>query len=336
MEPFVRAVRTLIAAALFVLVGALVVSPMAAVGAAEGTPVYKKSDPKRVNLRVVTFNTAVDQPFSSAMTDLEAVFARRPDIVALQEFWSPKRQQAVRDLYTDCEDCAYDMFLPIGDGRGSVPIIFRSDRFTLAGARSVRVTEDTYVGPRGAGPSTIAGKYVNHVVLRDLATNRTINVLNNHFVPSVQGANGGANRTMKARLALYRTHMNNLLAMIDEISLGVVVVTGDFNVNYRRDRIQQARMFPYRNFSSIGLRANFGQLREPRTGTHRLPDGNDTRLIDQIWNSGGASVILPKWQRIMLGLSSDHRPLLVSYAVSKRDVAAPPTPEDPPEDPPNP
>ncbi len=330
MKTLTTGLRALATAALPVVVlGSLLAAPVSAAPAAAPDGQQQRRGAGDINMRVVTFNTSVDQSFASAMSDLRATFARRPDVVALQEFWSPRRQQAVRDLYTDCADCVYDMYLPVGDGRGSVPIIYRSDRFTLLGARSVPVTEDTYVGPRGAGPSMQAGKYVNHVALFDNVANRTVNVLNNHLVASVQGPGGRPNRRMGPRLKLYRTHMNNLLTMINEITVGAVVVTGDFNVNYRRDRVTRAAIFPYRKLSSVGLEANFGQLREPRTGTHRLRGGNDTRLIDQVWATGGeASFLRAKWQRIMLGLNSDHRPLLVSYRLTAGDETPPPPPEE--------
>ncbi len=331
MKTLTTGLRALLTAALPVVVlGSLLAAPGSAASTAAPEGQHERRGAGGINMRVVTFNTAVDQPFASAMEDLAAVFARRPDVIALQEFWSPRRQQAVRDVYTDCADCTYDMYLPIGDGRGAVPIIYRSDRFTLLGARSVPVTEDTYVGPRGAGPSMQAGKYVNHVALFDHVANHTINVLNNHLVASVQGDNGRPNRRMRPRLKLYRTHMNNLLTMINEITVGAVVVTGDFNVNYRRDRVTQAGIFPYRKLTSVGLEASYAQLREPATGTHRLRGGNDSRLIDQVWATGGeASFLRAKWQRIMMGLNSDHRPLLVSYRLTAGDETPPPPPEEP-------
>jgi endonuclease/exonuclease/phosphatase (EEP) superfamily protein YafD len=143
-----------------------------------------------------------------------------------------------------------------------------------------------------------------------------IHVLNNHTVPSVQGKGGGPNYELPKRLKLYRKHMAGVQRLVRHITKrypwGLVFVVGDLNVNYRRDRVVAPSIFPYRRLGNVGLCASYRVLGEPRRGTHVLASGNDTRLIDHIYFKPRRSLV-PSRQRIMTGLASDHRPLLVTF-----------------------
>jgi endonuclease/exonuclease/phosphatase (EEP) superfamily protein YafD len=164
-----------------------------------------------------------------------------------------------------------------------------------------------------AGPSTLAAKWVNYVHLRNIATGRAIYVLNSHAVPSVQGA-GGPNYGNLERLRLYRQHMRGLKSLVT--TLGAtgepVFVTGDYNVNYRSDSRLQSRMFPYASMHEVGASSNWELLGEPTRGTHVLPGGNATRLIDYVFSVRNRRAT-PMAQRILSGYSSDHRPVLVEF-----------------------
>jgi endonuclease/exonuclease/phosphatase family metal-dependent hydrolase len=271
-------------------------------------------------LRIVSFNTAAFLSVGAAVRDVRAVADRGVDVIALQEMASAKRRAAVRAALVDCETCVFEMFAPTNSGAVSAgtPILYRSDRFWLLASGSVQVTKATYVGPRGAGPSTIRPKFVNWVRLRDRLTRRQVYVLNNHTVPSVQARNGGPNAN-KARLRVYRKHMSGLKALIvqSQQTGGTIFVTGDFNVNYRKDRIVAASMFPYRSLSDVAVRASYQRLGEPRTGTHILPSGNDERLIDYVFIRDHRAVT-PVRQEIITGVSSDHRPILVEVGLAYR------------------
>ena len=56
-----------------------------------------------------------------------------------------------------------------------------------------KVSDATYVGPDGAGPSWIGPKYLTYVQLRHQARGQVMYVINNHTVASVQAPNGGPN-----------------------------------------------------------------------------------------------------------------------------------------------
>jgi endonuclease/exonuclease/phosphatase (EEP) superfamily protein YafD len=87
-----------------------------------------------------------------------------------------------------------------------------------------------------------------------------------------------------------------------------VFVTGDFNVNFRRDRVLKTKIFPYATMAALGLRASYESLWEPRIGTH----GGGTRLIDYVF-SLPQNTVTPASQTVLRGYGSDHRPVKVDF-----------------------
>jgi endonuclease/exonuclease/phosphatase (EEP) superfamily protein YafD len=202
---------------------------------------------------------------------------------------------------------------------GGTPILFRKRQYRLEHAGTRQVSEATAVGGSGAGPSRIRAKYINYVRLTERRTGRTVWVLNNHTVPSVQGDGGRPNRKHSKRLRLYRQHMAGLSALVQRFERrgGLVFATGDFNVNHRTDRRAQARMFPYATMRAVGMRASYVPLGQPSRGTHVLTNGRGTRLIDYVHHLPRPK-LWPRTQRILRGYASDHRPLLVHYEIAGR------------------
>jgi endonuclease/exonuclease/phosphatase (EEP) superfamily protein YafD len=276
-------------------------------------------------VRVITYNAGAKLKPSTAMADMRSIMAKDPDVVTLQEMANPKKRKKIRARYIDCEGCVWGANMPGPPVPGETPVLYRTDRFDLVESGTVKVSDATYVGKAGAGPSTINAKYVNWVRLTDERTGRTVYVLNNHTVPSVQGKSGGPNRRAPKRLKLYRKHMSGLQSLVRDISenrWGLVFVTGDLNVNYRRDRELQPGMFPYSTLGEVGLQASYQAIREPKTGTHVLRNGNDKRLIDYVYFLPRKS-IEAKQQYILKHYASDHRPLLVDFSVTHQKSAAP-------------
>jgi endonuclease/exonuclease/phosphatase (EEP) superfamily protein YafD len=280
-------------------------------------------EPTTSRLRIVTYNADALLDPETAMLDLEKIMGKDPDVIALQELASPDKRRAIRERYIDCDGCVWGANMPGPAVPGETPVLYRTDRFELKDSGSVQVTEPTYVGKAGAGPSTINAKFINWVHLSDLRSGRPVYILNNHTVPSVQDKSGGPNRGFPERLQLFRKHMRGLQSLVREITAqkwGLVFVTGDLNVNFRRDRVLAPAMFPYRMLGDVGLEASYEAVREPPVGTHTLRSGNDTRLIDYVYFLPRPSVTASAL-KILWGLSSDHRPLMVDFDVK---VATPP------------
>jgi hypothetical protein len=277
--------------------------------------------PTTARLRIGSFNTSATLAHGKAIADITAL-ANEVDILGLQEMASPERRAGVRAGLVDCENCSFEMFVPAGGPvpAGS-PILYRRDRFALLASGSVQVTEATYVGERGAGPSTIRPKFVNWVRLKDLESNRLVYVFNNHMVPSVQASSGGPNNLLK-RQAIYRKHMAGLTRLITALRAetgGMVFVTGDFNVNFRKDRHVATWYFPYAALGRLDIHAGYERLGEPVPGTHVLPSGFDKRLIDYV-SVFDHSAFVPVRQLIITTFQSDHRPTLLTLSVKIRAV----------------
>lgn len=310
----VRLRRPWLAAGLLGLIAPLMLIPHGSAGAAPARPQGKTAP-----LNIATYNVSFQAKVSKTAADVRGIADEGADIIALQEMSSAKRRKAVRKALISCGDCTFDGYIPGSAVPGGTPILYRKDRFELLNSGTVKLTEDTYVGPKGSGPSTIRAKYANWVQLRETTTRRKVTLINNHFVPTVQTGDGGPNDNKK-RVELYRKHMNGLTALSEDLRKangGLVFMTGDFNVNYRGDKVVKAPMFPYHALGQIGLQSSFQRISEPKEGTHVLANGFSKRLIDYVFSMERRS-LRPDSHTILRGYSSDHRPVVVKFTLKGR------------------
>lgn len=273
---------------------------------------------RRASLSVATYNVRHRIAGRTTAADVTKLARRGLDIISLQEMGSRTKRDAVLDAVVDCRRCGYDAYMPSRSAMAAVPILYRRDTFRLLDSGTEPVSRRTFVGSSGAGPRFISAKYVNWVKLRELRTGRVVYVLNSHAVASVQGKRGLATHKRSARLSLYRRHMVVLQRLVEEFQQRrvTILVTGDLNVNYRRDRVMQDPRFPYARLGKVGLEASYEALGEPRRGTHDRGRGRDDRLIDYVYHSPWRK-FRPTDQQILMGFSSDHRPLQVTYALRR-------------------
>jgi endonuclease/exonuclease/phosphatase (EEP) superfamily protein YafD len=293
---------------------ALTLVPGATPPGAEARPRHEVTS----QVRIVTYNVRHDVRPRRTVAEVEEL-ARASDIITLQEMSSGTKRAGVRRSLISCKGCRWGAHMPQAAVPGGTPILFRKRQYRLERTGTRQVSEPTRVGGSGAGPSTVRAKYINFVRLTERRTGRTVWVLNNHAVASVQGDGGRPNRKHRARLRLYRQHMAGLTALVERFRRkgGLVFVTGDFNVNHRSDRRAQARMFPYATMRDVGMRASYLPLGQPARGTHVLANGRGDRLIDYV-HFLPRKRVWPREQRILHGYASDHRPLLVHYEVGAR------------------
>ncbi len=274
------------------------------------------------SFRVATLNIRHGLSDADAVSDVVKLSNAGADLVGLQEMGSAQRRNAVRARVVDCATCPYDTYMPTGSGPAEIPILFRSDKFTLLSKDTRKVSDRTYVGPDGAGPSWIAPKYLTYVQLRHKLTGQVLYLINNHTVASVQASDGGPNWDNRERLELYRKHMNALKALITEFKAtgAAVLTTGDFNVNYRSDSVIRHELFPYRNMEQVRVFTSFKYLGTPERGTHVNKNGNSSRIIDYV-SAVEHPALAARDQAVLLGYNSDHRPVLVRYAVTAAPAA---------------
>lgn len=267
-------------------------------------------------LTVATYNIRHALSDAVATTDVQKLADSGADVISMQEMGSARRRAAVRARLVDCAECPFGASMPNGAGPGELPILFRRSELTYVSKGVEKVSDATRVGSSGAGPSKIAPKYLAYIELQHQATGQLLYIINNHAVASVQARDGGPNNKHPERLKLFRQHMAGLRAMIArfEATGAAVVVTGDFNVNYRRDVVRQDKIFPYAVMKKVGVFASYKVLGTPAGGSH----GSGTRLIDYVAASESPTLV-PQRQRILTGYRSDHRPVAVTYQV----VAAP-------------
>jgi endonuclease/exonuclease/phosphatase family metal-dependent hydrolase len=302
--------------ALTTVVAALVVAaaPLAMTGAdAAVKKAGKRTTPTYFS--IVSLNTAYPLPKAAALSDLQKLVDSRIGVIGLQEMMGRDRRMTAKERFVDCDTCIYDGYIPTRNTEGATPILWKTPRFSLVEAGSEQVTDDWYVGSAGAGPSTFQEKFVTWVKLRERTTGRMFYVMNTHFIPTVQGPDGYPNKRYPERLAQYRQHMAGLQALVTEKQqTGLpVFVTGDFNVNYRRDKVTRPDMFPYASLGEVGIRASYAAAGEPATGTH--DGGNGTRLIDYVNYSVTPKVSVVR-NTLLFGYNSDHRPIVGTFGLN--------------------
>ena len=308
-----RPARLSVTAAVWALAMVAAGAGQAALAADSGSSARTGNRVVTVPVKIATLNTAHTISTQRAVTDVKKLAGTGADIITLQETASGERRRGIRAALVDCSGCPFDAYMPTPAVPGSTPILFRSDKFELRDSGTVQVSEPTFVGKAGAGPSTLNAKFINWVKLHELRTGRKLFVLNNHAVPSVQDGDGSANEDYPARLRLYRKHMEGLKTLIRSFQerRKPIFVTGDLNVNYRRDAIRRDPLFPYVNLGSVGVKASYQRLGQPALGTH----GNGGRLIDYVSFTDHAAVEAVG-QRVLTGYNSDHRPLSVDVTLT--------------------
>jgi len=316
---------TILAAAcgLLMMSGAPAIATPSAKHAGHSKPRAGHSKPRAGHLsvhtspvRIVTYNTKYGRSPTSVVADLQRLSAAQADVIGLQEMGSRTLRETVRAQFVECSTCTYDAVMPDTPEQNATPILYKRSKFDLLSTGTRKVSNTTYVGPSGAGPSTMKAKFVNWVQLRHRIKGQVMYVLNSHAVPSVQAGGGGRDTNHSARLRLYGQHMSGLKSVVTELgtSGAMIFSTGDFNVNYRRDSVVRDPLFPYYNMNQVNVHASYDYLGMPLTGTHSLGRGNDTRLIDYVYSLAHVAVTA-KSQEILQGYGSDHRPVLVRYAI---------------------
>lgn len=138
-------------------------------------------------------------------------------------------------------------------------------------------------------------------------------MLNTHTVASIEsGGNIGGN---SGRVNNYKTHMTKLDTLIDDFQKSgtPIFITGDFNVNYRKDKEVQSPYFPYYRMNKQGIKSNWQIFGAPSGGTQ----GDNDRVIDYVFSMTHGAVTPVGASKYGNQLGSDHYPVFYSLRITK-------------------
>lgn len=246
-----------------------------------------------------SFNYASWKPASGIDTAIRSLSAKA-DVLGLQEFGPSSHREALSKVVRECASCNYGLYMPSTANGGSTPILWKKDKFQLI-SKGVVKAYDGQVVEAGSGGTHATTKHVIWVRLKHIASGRVLFVVNSQLIGSVE-KNGAPDRSVPKRLALYDRHMSLIATKIKQFQQNntPVIVTGDFNVNYRKDRQVRSAMFPYAKTNSVNTWANWRYLGAPEGGTY------GTRLIDYVLVSH-ITEVTPKSAQLLPAYGSDHR-----------------------------
>lgn len=259
-------------------------------------------------LTIATWNANYNNEPPVVRTHIETIDA---DIIGLQEMGSPAHAAAIVDPLTECEKCVYVKYFPQEANAHACPILWKKDKLKKLDAGSFKVN-DAQVIKDGGSRTNLLTKATVWVLLEDKQTGAKLYVSNNHLVPSVE-LNGKPFPGREARLKMFAEHMDGIVKTIDKANDQNVpiFVTGDFNVNFRKDKPEASPVFPYARFKAKNVFANWNELgAKPGVGTH----AEGSRLIDYVHASRSKLVEL-KDQVILPKGGSDHHPVRVKVRV---------------------
>lgn len=278
-------------------------APLPALTTGDGSGPVPVSNPgARLDVRVATWNTYAYNSTAQISAGIRAIGADA-DVIGLQEFNPESRRKQVARALADT--------WAVSRGNNSVQIFWQKSRFQLLaeGSEQVFGLERIEAGVSG---TSIGPKSIQWVQLRDAQTGAVFFVANHHIVPSVD-RRGLPDVRNPRRLELYRQQMAAMLGVVGKLRpYGPVMVTGDFNVDARRDALNQDPTFPYVLTSQAGLASNWRALGDPGGGTQ------GARLIDYVFATTDTASFAA--QRILPKYGSDHA--AVAVAVTNQQVGA--------------
>ena len=261
---------------------------------------------------ITSWNTYYGNSTTNVGNAAQELSGKGGDILAFQEVHQPSRRTALKSKMIDCSGCKYSGYVQNystdGSSPASLPIYWNKTRFSLLNSGYVKVADAT-----GTDPNYISSKWITWVSLRDIATGRQFYVLNTHTVASIES--GGQIGGDSGRVNNYKTHMNKLDTLIDDFQRSgtPIFITGDFNVNYRKDREVQSIYFPYYRTNKQGIKSNWQIFGPPSGGTQ----GSNDRVIDYVFSMTHGAVAPVSASKYGNRFGSDHYPVFYSLRLTK-------------------
>lgn len=186
-------------------------------------------------------------------------------------------------------------------------LIWNKQRFT-----ALKTGTSSVLGKNAYGANT-SNKWINWVLLRDDATGRQFYFLHTHLTAEAEA--GGNPSPKKPEQKNYRHHMNDLVNQIKKFTTpGVdVIVTGDFNVNYRLDHT--VSYFPRLALNAINMRSGWERLDlagiDPKSGSVVASN----RIVDYVFTPDDPTLKPVSASIGAHSYSSDHYPVFYTATV---------------------
>ena len=267
------------------------------------SPSAAESQPEPPKVGIATFNVLRTLEPREARKDVRRLLGdKQISVIGWQEADARHWPRMLRRLSGRKWDTAYFR----GRGAGGQPISWRTDRFRLISSDSV------FMHPGASARHTsqpYGAKSATRVVLQMKRTPfRTFTIINAHLAPYAERLNrpGRPRPNINARHA--RRYITGLRRMFINSPGYFVAGTGDFNFSYIGDRQKRPTGFMRRQFRGVAT-SSYQAL-----GTRGLKPthvGTD-RFIDYVFLADRRrGQIRFGRQRVVVGLRSDHRALVV-------------------------
>lgn len=278
------------------------------------------------SLTVVTWNIAGGSANFNASERLEGLrtLETSADIISLQESHKADFRTMLRDQYL-CDICASggasvmqglqfegipvgsDIYSSNSTPPASVPILWKRDRFTLEGYGAYTILAKVYNDESG---NKVTRKWITWVRLHDKVSGKSFYTLNLHTPAGVEN-NGSPVSKMKKRNSTYQYAMQLIQTIVKNNSSGEnlpIIITGDFNVDYRTDKVVKYKYFPYATMANLGFTSNWAYAEESG-GLPSGGSGSSNRLIDYVFIKRGVGLGFSETSINTDMFGSDHHPV---------------------------
>ena len=228
-----------------------------------------------------------------ARSDLNLAADSGAHILVVTEMAGADRVQMVKSLP------GWDAHVGMSDaGQQAVHVLWRTDLdWNLVGTSCDWLSDPTFVGKKGAGPSVIGQKWVTSARWRSFQLNRTVTVGGVHLVPTVH---------LPRRDKLHEQQVAKAAQWVRDVPRGLVFLAGDFNAEHKHPNLAPL------------ADENMGR---PMQSNHMLLGEKPTlkrRAIDHVFSQRREAVRAVSHRVTHKGLYTDHALVVVEYQLRRR------------------
>jgi exonuclease III len=285
--------------------------------------------PSTESIVVATWNIEGGNPagFSSQLRQQGLTSLQNSaDVISLQESHIASFRKTLQTQFL-CQTCSMSGMdfgaIPVGSKPytnsgsmpSSLPILWKRDRFTLEGYGAYTVLSKSYLDE---SKEKVSPKWITWVRLKDTKSSQSLYIINTHTVSQVE-AKGMPQRKEVKRNATFTNHMDLLQKILVnnfQSDALPVLISGDFNVNYRYDSVVKYKNFPFARMTESGIVSNWSYAESagllPLGGTRNV---DDTRLIDYIWLKQQDKIAFESTTIHNNSYGSDHFPVFATIAI---------------------